>query len=509
MNKNCLIKFNPKDIKQFNISTEAYNPKPMSDEIRKMTFHLVAMNRDGYLQCLLQGYSTAHHFNANRISTREKTYDNWNCANSIFFDIDHNQKSMDKVLEIIPDWLHPTISYTTWSDREGDRRFRFIYFLDKTIYSVDEYKDAYIELVSLIKRYDHTLNLDGSAQSATQYMNGNAQSNAKYAVSDNMVCTEHLLRHSATRFDKHLKILNINSEQSRRYFYTAFKNTFVNHMETVVEFGEYERYKYVPYRYEVPVIGENKLKDGQKRRKFLKSCAYRRLRIEPDISRHNLLWCMVIDFSNNIDNSVEPLTIEDLERISDEVYNNREKNNTPSLSPKIYVNMKYEVKEGESWMSANEVRTYAMKEMKTRHIMAAYDSDRTLNENYEIYTNTFDTVFEEIYGHPNTDRRKRVRKMEGTKMTFPDTVIWKAKKPVTFQTYKKYVSTAKPIQSAKKKKTDEPKKVKKKEHILRVHKEHPEYNGMDIVRALAEINITTNKMTVSKTLREYRSLNNP
>lgn len=152
------------------ISDRCYDHKPTSEDYRSMSFHVENLSTEEFTNRIKSGYSFCHIFRNNRRLKKNFVY-----AEAIFIDVDENPKQMETFVASCG--LKPTIAYTTISDgKNGQNRFRLIYFFDEKITSEEEYKGLYN---ALIKEINLEQNKDNCGSVTAQMMNGNSSGNIR------------------------------------------------------------------------------------------------------------------------------------------------------------------------------------------------------------------------------------------------------------------------------------------------------------------------------------------
>ncbi len=127
------------------------------------------------------------------ITQSQKTIENFDYTNLIFFDIDKMPVSMQEYIDPIP--FKPSLSYTTYSNgKEGKYGYRLIYAIDNPIKSVEEFDNIYYAIAAA-NGFKQRVDSDGKKfefdyrQVNQQYYGGgvNSESNRTdvvYSISD-------------------------------------------------------------------------------------------------------------------------------------------------------------------------------------------------------------------------------------------------------------------------------------------------------------------------------------
>ena len=264
----------------------------------------------------------------------------------------------------------PTIMYTTFSNGiEGKGyRYRLIYVFDQPIYSLDLYSALANSIVSGLG-----ITVDDCSKYGTQMMHGTN----KDAEGFNSKLFNKVFSFSSFLDETTIaEITNTNNYNGPKYkngpkgkystkekntlrcshIYTQDQNSNINatligdaaSMEYRPFFHKYnhtypyiyrtEKEEWIDYSYQI--IADNyirlpyfvkKIGDGKMRKNLLYKNAIKRKYIKPDVDIDTLFYCMVIDLHKFIDNTINPLTVNDLIRLTTKAFNGEIYDNSPCI----------------------------------------------------------------------------------------------------------------------------------------------------------------------------------
>ena len=156
-----------------NISKRYYTQKPTSNDIKIMVFQEKELTIEQLAVLIQKGHAFASIFNVEGdMSIRDKKKDNFKETWYIAYDVDHNETPMEDFVKTLK--IKPSISYTTYSNKENDYCFRLIYVLDEPIKSSDCFKLNYI---SLSHELEINNVIDFKASDCSRYFNGSSNCN--------------------------------------------------------------------------------------------------------------------------------------------------------------------------------------------------------------------------------------------------------------------------------------------------------------------------------------------
>jgi hypothetical protein len=170
------------------LTTESFNDKPSSDEVRKLRFRRTTTTLGEFCDAITQGYGYVGIFNAPETFTmHDKTSGNFQYSYFVSVDIDHSQEEMENVVDNMR--FKPTIAYTSCSNgKDGDCRFRFVYLFDKPITSQEDFCNTVFAVL-----YSNGIGVgkvDGKSFEVQQYFNGNGTGEIELQTNNIVYCKE-------------------------------------------------------------------------------------------------------------------------------------------------------------------------------------------------------------------------------------------------------------------------------------------------------------------------------
>lgn len=251
----------------------------------------------------------------------------------------------------------PTMMYTTYNHTKKGNRYRLLYCFDEPIFSIELYATLYNTIKGLINNCNVEIS-DNCGSSPYQMMLGTSQAINDYhsknynkvfsfssflseeqlsAIPNSQIDEEHkvalcvnidnnittppvvsIITHEATFISKKLiedakyqpyKFFRYSYQDKYDYIYRTEKTEWIDDMYQFIE----DNYARVDYRVK-------KLTNGQGRRNWLYKQALLRRYICPSINIDTLFYSMVIDFHCCIDNSEQPISVEDLVRLTQNAF---------------------------------------------------------------------------------------------------------------------------------------------------------------------------------------------
>ena len=139
----------------FTISTTGSTVKP---SFKGLNFETIDISLDQLCDKLSHGHtisSVYDHEGIWKYSGKGILKNHFIGSYSVNIDLDHQPISMEEKLAQIA--LKPTIAYKTFSDKEGDYRYRFIYVFDSMIYGEKNYEYIY-DLICNTNEFDYDSN---------------------------------------------------------------------------------------------------------------------------------------------------------------------------------------------------------------------------------------------------------------------------------------------------------------------------------------------------------------
>lgn len=153
------------------ISAKRFMEKPKRGTFRK---EMDTWNNVYYSVSTIQGMlQSGYAYVGGVFRYNKRKDDNFIMSNIISIDIDDATVDMKAFTSNLP--LHPTFSYTTWSNNpaEGIYRFRLVYVFDKEICDKEDYKALYTRIVDV--NGIHTKDACGAKVSQIMYGNPNGE----------------------------------------------------------------------------------------------------------------------------------------------------------------------------------------------------------------------------------------------------------------------------------------------------------------------------------------------
>lgn len=333
---------------------DGYQEKQIGGQVAKMTFIEQDIDVNALYDLLINGHSIQCCFGIegeyHPLKGRNVKKDRFKQTNIVSVDLDDIAYSWIELKAVISSVL-PTIMYTTYNHIIEGNRYRLLYCFDEPIYSVELYRALYNSIKSLLNKCGVVIT-DNCGHTPYQMMNGTTQSandfhskNYNKVFSFSSFLTEEQLQAipNIQSNNKHKVALctNIVKESNNTNVVSFFVQEATPIDESLIRdanklsyevFWHYYRKKYhyiyrkeksdwIDYKYQF--IDDDyircdyrvkKLKDGEGRKEWLFKQALIRRYISPDIDIDTLFYCMVIDWHRFIDNSVQPITIEELVR---------------------------------------------------------------------------------------------------------------------------------------------------------------------------------------------------
>lgn len=303
----------------------------------------------------------------------------------------------------------PTFSYTSFSDRPGNRKFRLVYVMDRLL-NRDEFRLVAGALHTQAEKDTQEPIGDFCGTRASQYMNGTRKDAEIYKYyyiystqdfQDLFHVVEERFKQTHTQtFDKDL----LHDMANRSYNEVAYKysKTYKYYFQTDIEFKENEKYRLVENDFIYLYFRWNggrivKFKDGEHRRKKLLSYAKLRRLIKPTITPSELLYNIYIDLNRFFDNTDEAitlktltykvnqafsLTIDEIKQEYDSMVKYAEKNKGRKTR-KFIINTKILSK----FENLNGIIGEGKKEYNYNIIDKLYNPNKSVKENMEIINN--------------------------------------------------------------------------------------------------------------------------
>lgn len=239
----------------------------------------------------------------------------------IFVDIDETKYlDLDDYLKVVDP--KPTISYYTYSDREGSRRFRLCYVFDKII-SIEDFNTLSAVITNMVSASTKEVVKDTCGTRASQYFNGTDGKEVKcsyivYSAKDFAeYCTEDPASEHKKEMEKKLdikftysmiismKLLPYEEFMHKyswmKYWWRCDNGQWINGLVQVIDDDYFSLY-----------WNRERLKDGDSRRKKLYQRMCLRRVMRPESTPDEILFCSYVDLERFVDNTVDKITVEQL-----------------------------------------------------------------------------------------------------------------------------------------------------------------------------------------------------
>lgn len=221
----------------------------------------------------------------------------------------------------------PTFAYTSYSDSPEKRKFRLCYVLDKPLNSIEEYKEVANTIHYQAEQDTQEPISDKCGEKASQYFNGtNLSAGAElykyYVVYDRSDFPT--IEQEQEDEDKYAKVKcefdkdTVKAMETQTYQKFMHRNSlkYQYFYQSEIDWKDGEKWRavddsFVGLCYRWRGTGEiEKYKDGEHRRRKLKTYACLRRLIKPSITPTELLFNLYVDRERFFDNSDAALTIE-------------------------------------------------------------------------------------------------------------------------------------------------------------------------------------------------------
>lgn len=151
----------------FNLSVSTTSYRDKKDiNWSKVVYSNSTINLNIFEQLIKLGYNFCYNFNKSNFNQSDKKIENWINTSIIFIDIDDSNIEMNDFINNLTN--KPTLSYTTYSNKENSFRFRLVYCFDGIIEDIDLYKNLYLSIIDLCEKENNFKNKDNCGQSVNQ-----------------------------------------------------------------------------------------------------------------------------------------------------------------------------------------------------------------------------------------------------------------------------------------------------------------------------------------------------
>lgn len=325
------------------ISTNNFNQKPSSDEIKKISYIRRDVNIDEIVSHIKEGYVFSANFNEDYTTTitqSDRRYENFISTPMVMFDLD---RGIDCSLNELIDRLEykPTIAYTTFSHQQDGKgnRYRLLYLFQEPIEDKDMYKGIYQK----IKESFNFKIEDNCGSNPCQAVFGSSSDSevivteSTYSVDNFDVSLSKGHSNSISKEKENnieIESLFQNKEFEHDYYHFSFKQ-IINKYKDIYPFFEHtpfpitsddcpyivlpknfitiKRYwfcelvknEYNEEKYRYAKVRKVRDGEGRKRKLFLNGILRRKM--IPNISFEHLLYCLTFELYNYYENSIDPI----------------------------------------------------------------------------------------------------------------------------------------------------------------------------------------------------------
>lgn len=409
---------------EVSLSIMTYDHKPNKDtEIPSMRFYKTTTDISGFVNALADGhcYTTVFPFETFGFK-RQKNDKNFLYSNFLSIDFDERKIDMTSFIDAVD--YKPTIAYTTCSNGQEGKgfRYRFIYCFEDKLESVSEYK-SYVQAV-LDANNIPTKDVDPMTFVPSMMFVGNGCGNIEVAVNNilyskkdfllqnNNILKNNILKNNNTSnniiLNNNIKPLNniiLNGTFSDKQFEDDFRMMEIKDIITKYE-SIYPNIEHTP----LPTVDDDtpyilfpsdyieinrrwskynggwsaKLKDGQGRRNKLFTNGVLRRKINPNITFDNLIYNLLFELYYYVSN-YDAKNIIGKKEIFEIAKNVMDADlsliNAKGTDKEYMVNRAYCIKYN---LSPNQVKNIARKAFNHLKIRELYDSCLTDKENVEM-----------------------------------------------------------------------------------------------------------------------------
>ena len=409
------------------LSTNGYSHKPTKDDMSRA--HFITYNCNSLMQLLeekiTKGYMYAGHYDfqttyfqfINKNEGEHIKKDHYVGTHLVSIDIDHSEVCLDDFHETLR--VKPSFAYESLSNREGNYCYRLVYAFEEEILGKQNYDYVLHNILDFLN-----IKTDKRAKDAYHIFYGTTPlahtycSNKLFKLSDfgislekvpnpvnyNYINKQYILKtHNITgngTFDE--RLLSAIERYGYEDAYKKLQGKYRHYDATPITLvgPEDERLVDIPQDYyEIGDVfrvedGKNGLRkriNGKKRRmQLFYYCCIRRL-IMPDCTANDLLYSLCYDMWMRIDNSEDPITLDELmKKVTDAMNYDitlfkykrpRERMVNPAYKKK-YGFSSLDVVRQEGSIAGNE-RKKEIKENKKQLFLSLYNTNLTIKSNIE------------------------------------------------------------------------------------------------------------------------------
>lgn len=222
------------------VSEHGYTSKPT--KTTGIKYQKTELNPQKLFDLILQGHVFTHNFkDLDTYYQYQKTKDNFESTNVIFFDFDYCKYTFNEILNKIS--IQPTIAYTTFNNSISINKFRLVYLIEKGIQFYEDYTFMCklllnilfdIEILNEIQR-----SIDTHCFSATQFIYGSGSECERVFNPSQIISVDYLNRLLNERYT------NYKDFEGKYLLKTVETNqTKLKSNEKCLIFSNLEEYKY-------------------------------------------------------------------------------------------------------------------------------------------------------------------------------------------------------------------------------------------------------------------------
>lgn len=175
------------------VSEFGYRSKPT--KTTGIKYIKTELNPEKLFDFILSGHVFTHNFKElNTYYQNQKTSENFELTNVIFFDFDNCKYTFQEILDLIS--IQPTIGYTTFSNSIDKNRFRLVYLIDEGIRFNDEYTFICKLLLNILFEIGLLIEIQGSIDkhcfNTTQFIYGSGINCERVFNPDQVISVDYL-----------------------------------------------------------------------------------------------------------------------------------------------------------------------------------------------------------------------------------------------------------------------------------------------------------------------------
>lgn len=406
------------------ISTEAFADKNSIKWCNVKYKRNDDLNIFEFIKLVNEGHTFCYCFNdeGKIFGQQVKTEKNFHHTTVLVLDVDDCKLSMDEYVGMIPEAFKPTLSYTTQNDSKENHRFRLVYCLNFTIFSINLYKNLYFKIISILEASTKIEMKDNCMKSVSQQFAGNASGNHQYilrnisydlddfktiVISDKFskIINQKRNKENTNTLNEKTEIsdemLNDFNELSHDDFIEKYSKKYNYQMETPYSYDSdgiarlYDREYYrIYHKFDVNDGHLIRYTVGDDRRTKMMLMALTMYKINPRITDENIFYNLVVEltyFFNNSDNKINLgwmiSTIKEVRKMNEEGYNNIQSENRNFIINKEYFakDIAELMRQGKTHKGAvMSIVAKVRKKINNERIGEVYDLSKSVKENLKI-----------------------------------------------------------------------------------------------------------------------------